>query len=98
EEHLYKEGKAPEEKDSGVVVSVKDITFRYPGTLRPILNNYDLELHYGERLGVVGPIGTGKSTLLSIMSGLERRLDTGKVEFLGKNFDEYSHHDLRRMI
>src|SRR5690606_7871662 len=45
-----------------------------------------------------GPIGTGKSTLLSIMSGLERRLDTGKVEFLGKNFDEYSHHDLRRMI
>lgn len=98
EEHLYRAGSTPQEKESGVVVSVKDITFRYPGTLRPILSNYDLELNYGERLGVVGPIGTGKSTLLAIMSGLERRLETGKVEFLGKNYDEYSHHDLRRMI
>src|SRR5690606_14784395 len=85
EEHLYRAGSTPQEKESGVVVSVKDITFRYPGTLRPILSNYDLELNYGERLGVVGPIGTGKSTLLAIMSGLERRLETGKVEFLGKN-------------
>lgn len=98
EEYLYSEGEELTEVKTPVVVRVSDVTFRYPGTPRSILNNFNLELKLGERLGIVGPIGTGKSTLLSIMSGLERRLENGQVEFLDKSYNNFSHHDLRRTI
>ena len=48
-------------------------------------------LKKGERLGITGPIGAGKSTLISILTGLERGVTNGKVELFGKPFSTYSH-------
>lgn len=99
DEHLYSGGseikKDPEAK---AIIEINDLVFRYKNSPRTIIDSFNLTLHDGEKLGVVGPIGTGKSTLVHIMAGLERGIDHGSVTFLGKNFDQYDHYDLRRYI
>lgn len=42
------------------------------GATQPILRDVDLELHEGEFVAVMGPSGSGKSSLLHCLSGLER--------------------------
>src|SRR5262249_61641942 len=44
----------------------------------PLFRNVGFELQAGERVGLVGPNGVGKSTLLKILAGLDRP-DTGQV-------------------
>lgn len=50
------------------IISVKDISFSYGGPLA--LENINLDITKGEFIGLVGPNGGGKSTLLKIMLGL----------------------------
>ncbi|NIH84012.1 ABC transporter ATP-binding protein [Amycolatopsis granulosa] len=45
----------------------------------PVLDGLDLTIASGQRLAVLGPSGTGKSTLLRVLAGLEP-LDAGRVE------------------
>lgn len=61
-------------------VSVRDVTFAYPslesgaqavdGTPRVALERVSLDVRPGERLGILGPNGGGKSTLLKLILGL----------------------------
>jgi ABC transport system ATP-binding/permease protein len=46
---------------------------------RPLLENAQLTVQAGERLGLIGRNGTGKSTLLSVLAG-RTRLDGGEVQ------------------
>ena len=48
-----------------------------------ILDNVDLDIYRGEALLIIGPSGTGKSTILRIIAGL-LPLDTGKIYVKGK--------------
>ncbi len=58
------------------ILSVEHITHSY--TERKLFDDTDFFLHDGEKVGVIGINGTGKSTLLKIMAGLETP-DEGKV-------------------
>ncbi|MBV9387025.1 MAG: ABC transporter ATP-binding protein [Chroococcidiopsidaceae cyanobacterium CP_BM_ER_R8_30] len=49
----------------------------------PVLDNIDLDLKKGEALAIVGPSGTGKSTILRIIAGLLAP-DTGEVYIQGQ--------------
>ncbi|OAA30709.1 ABC transporter [Kosmotoga arenicorallina S304] len=58
----------PEPSRTGyIVLEVKNLSFSY--SERPIFNQASLELHRGEKLGIVGPNGSGKSTFLKILTG-----------------------------
>lgn len=51
------------------ILSLENITHSY--TERKLFDNTSFYLHEGEKVGVIGINGTGKSTLLKIMAGLE---------------------------
>ncbi|MDR2744150.1 MAG: ABC transporter ATP-binding protein [Desulfovibrio sp.] len=53
-------------------LKIESLFFAYPGKSSPwIIENYNLALQRGERVGIAGPSGQGKSTLLRIIAGLE---------------------------
>jgi energy-coupling factor transport system ATP-binding protein len=59
-------------------VSCEDLVFAYPGSGRAALAGVSLEVRAGEYVGIVGPNGGGKSTLLRLINGL-LRADSGEV-------------------
>jgi zinc transport system ATP-binding protein len=63
-----------------LIISIKDVCFSYTGPM--VLRHINLEVHRGEFLGLVGPNGGGKSTLLKIILGLLKPL-SGQISVLG---------------
>lgn len=55
---------------SEAAVQVEGVTFAYPGSDLPALENVSLAVPVGGRLGILGPNGGGKSTLLKVILGL----------------------------
>ena len=51
-------------------VRFEGVEFAYPGSSRPVLAGFDLEIPAGQRLAVVGPNGAGKTTLIKLLTGL----------------------------
>ncbi|MCX5583391.1 ABC transporter ATP-binding protein [Streptomyces erythrochromogenes] len=51
-------------------VSVKGLTFSYPGTEQPVLQDVDLTIPAGGSLALVGATGAGKSTLAALIAGI----------------------------
>ena len=66
-------------------VLLEGISFSYGGP--PVLEGVSLAIEKGEMLGIVGPNGGGKSTLLKIILGLLKP-DKGKVSVLGRRPSE----------
>lgn len=65
------------EQSGKKVVSVKDISFSYPD--KPIVKNFSTVIQRGDKIGLVGPNGTGKTTFLKLLlEGLTP--DSGTVE------------------
>lgn len=52
-----------------LVLRLKEVDKRYDG--RAVLQSVGLEIHRGERIGLLGANGAGKTTLLKLMAGLE---------------------------
>lgn len=52
------------------IVSAKNFTFIYPGSDESVLNEVSLEIEDGEVIGIVGPVGAGKTTLCRAIAGL----------------------------
>ncbi|OYX45942.1 MAG: energy-dependent translational throttle protein EttA, partial [Sphingomonadales bacterium 32-64-22] len=50
---------------------MKNMTKTFPGAQKPVLNNINLQFYQGAKIGIVGPNGVGKSTLMKIMAGID---------------------------
>lgn len=58
------------ERGTPPLVRFEEVSFRYEGGERDVLDRLDLEIKPGELLAVVGLNGAGKSTLIKLLSGL----------------------------
>lgn len=79
------------------VFNLKDVTLSLEGNAGPvgILHDIALTVSHGESLALTGPSGSGKSSLLMIMGGLERATG-GTVEALGTDLTHMSEDALAR--
>lgn len=60
---------------------------RSTGFFIPVLDNFNIEIAAGEFVAVMGPTGTGKTTLLNLIGGLDRP-DSGRIAVAGTQLDE----------
>ncbi|MFN3844356.1 MAG: ABC transporter ATP-binding protein [Paracoccaceae bacterium] len=79
------------------VLALKGATLTLAGNAGPveILKGIDLEVAKGETLGLIGPSGSGKSSLLMLMGGLERAT-SGSVLALGADLTTMDEDALAR--
>ena len=68
--------------------AVEQVSFRYEGADRPALHRVDLAIAPGEVIGVCGPTGGGKTTLVDVMTGLLTPTE-GRVTVDGHDLREY---------
>ena len=78
-------------------IVIENISFRYQSNRPFILKNINLRIKKGERLGVVGLTGVGKSTLLDILTGLLEP-DVGFLKVDGVNISSSNAPDWRLNI
>ena len=65
------------------MIEVNNISFRYPGTKHNVFSNFSMSLEANNIYGLLGKNGTGKSTLLYLISGLLRPAN-GEVKVDGR--------------
>ncbi len=60
-------------------ISMKQVCFRYEGSKRKLLDNFHLSVEKGARVCILGESGSGKSTVLRLLAGLEMP-ESGVIE------------------
>ncbi|MBM4289437.1 MAG: ABC transporter ATP-binding protein [Deltaproteobacteria bacterium] len=80
------------------LIELRDITFTYPGAARPVFQDFNFQLLPGKHLGLVGPNGSGKTTMLHLIMGLLRP-QAGKVVIFGREVSkERNFVEVRRQV
>jgi len=99
-EFMALEVEQPEEKkfirrpDFQGEVEFKDVSFNYPGEEKKALANVNFHLQPGERVGIIGQVGSGKSTISKILLGLYEPGE-GSVFIDGLDIKQIDPADLR---
>ncbi|HEY3473968.1 MAG TPA: ABC transporter ATP-binding protein [Anaerolineales bacterium] len=62
------------------IVSLRNITYKYPLTDAPVLQDINLQVEEGEFLALIGPNGAGKSTLCYTIAGFVPHFFKGELE------------------
>ena len=75
----------------------RNVSFRYPGGSRLVLNGLNFHLHPGERVALIGENGEGKTTIVKLITRLYDPTE-GQVLLDGVDLKEYRLEDLYREI
>jgi ATP-binding cassette, subfamily C, bacterial LapB len=78
-------------------ITFQDVTFRYPGEKQAALAQVSFAIEPGERVGLVGRIGSGKSTIEKLVLGLYEP-EQGAVLIDGTDLRQIDPADVRRHI
>ncbi|OZI29806.1 type I secretion system permease/ATPase [Bordetella genomosp. 10] len=78
-------------------IEFRNVSFSYPGAAQPALKNVSFKLAPGERLGIIGRVGSGKTTLEKLILGLYQPSE-GMVLLDGVDVRQIDPADLRRAI
>ena len=75
----------------------REVTFSYPGASKPTLDKVSFQIAAGEKVAVVGKVGSGKTTIAKLILGLFKP-DSGAVLIDGIDVRQIDPADLRRAL
>lgn len=87
-------GAAPDE--NAPAVELKNVSFTYAGAGSPSLSDISFTLNRGERLGIIGATGSGKTTLIDLIPRFYDAAE-GEVRLFGHNVKKYTKESLNRL-
>ena len=78
-------------------IEIKDLTFNYSDCLTPALSNINLKIEQGQTLGIIGTIGSGKTTLMNLITRLYN-VERGKIFIDDKDINDIPLEVIRNSI
>jgi len=88
---------APLDKTLAPVIAFEDVRFAYPGTRRTVHDGLSFRAEAGERLGLVGPSGGGKSSIVRLLLRFYDP-DKGRITLGGHDLRSLSFAQIRSLI
>jgi ATP-binding cassette subfamily B protein len=85
------------EDTGGTLIDARGLTFRHHARTRPVLENCSLQIARGDRILLEGPSGGGKSTLVSLLTGL-RTPEAGVLLLRGLDRSTFGVSGWRRRV
>lgn len=70
----------PNNESRGSVIEIRNVSFTYPGSELPVLNQVNLTIEPGSFTAIIGGNGSGKSTLCKLLNGLIPHYYSGDFE------------------
>lgn len=68
-------------------IEFKNVSFTYPGSDSPVLNNINVKIKHGEKIAIVGENGSGKTTFLNLLCGMYEP-NCGTISMGNKNIND----------
>ncbi|MFN3529106.1 MAG: peptidase domain-containing ABC transporter [Bacteroidia bacterium] len=81
----------------GINIEIQNLTFKYEGYQKPILNDLNLMIHPGEKLGITGTAGGGKSSLVKLLAGFYANY-SGNIKLNNIRLQEIDRGTLHRWV
>lgn len=78
-------------------IEIKDLTYNYPGYIERVLENINLNVKKGESLGIIGVLGSGKTTLMNLLLKLYD-VERGKIFIDGVDINDIPTKKIRDNI
>lgn len=78
-------------------IELKNLSYTFPGATAPIIRNLSLKIPAGQKVAIVGRMGSGKSTLSRLLAGLVEPTE-GAVMIDGVDIRQIDKSDLRRNV
>ncbi|MGE5579648.1 MAG: ABC transporter ATP-binding protein [Bacillota bacterium] len=78
-------------------ISLRDVSYRYPGADTEALKDITIDISPGERIAIVGANGAGKTTLVKLIAGLYVP-QTGSIKVAGVDIREYNRDEYFTLI
>lgn len=78
-------------------IEIKNLTYRYPNGGEDVLKDINIKIEQGKSLGIIGVIGSGKTTLMNLLMKLYKVPD-GKIFIDGKDINTIKTDTIRHNI
>ena len=85
------------DKESGAYIEFDNVSFTYKGAGAPALKDISFSVNRGDRIGIIGATGSGKSTLMNLLAGFYRPT-RGHIYIEGKDINSYGREELAKKI
>ena len=87
---------AVSEKEENIPISIRHLSFAYEDG-KPVFHNFDLTIHEGENVTLIGRTGSGKSTLFKLICGLYQPSE-GTVRIFGRAPESIPEEERRKVF
>jgi len=91
------EPKVPVVIDKVDTIEIKDLSYSYPNTERKVLKSINLTIKRGQMVGIIGTVGSGKSTLVKLMAKLYP-VERGKIFVNGIDINDIHSKTIRELV